>query len=158
MSVYLDGELNPEKTESVNQHLKGCPTCSRGLAAIKNTWAMLGELEEIQPQQGYVGRFWTKLSLEKTWGERFWAGLEMEIHQRKWVPAMATICIVAIIGLLSANNYIQLQRTDQLLADLSEEDLEMVENMDLAENFNLIMELDFFEDFNIITNLDSLET
>ena len=119
---------------------------------------MLADFKEIEPQPGYVGRFWTKLSLKKTWGERFWAGLEMEFHRRKWVPAMAAICIVAMVGTLSVNNFLQLQKTDQILAEMSEEDIGMVENMELAENFNLIMELDLLEDLNVIINLDSLET
>ena len=156
--AYSDSELPAETTESVKKHLKGCSACSKELALIKDTWEMLADFEEIEPQPGYVGRFWTKLSLKKTWGEQFWAGLEIEFHKRKWMPAMAAICIVAMVGALSVNHFLQLQKTDQILAEMSEEDIGMVENMELAENFNLILELDLLEDLNVIINLDSLET
>ncbi len=156
--IYLDGELQPQENQSVKDHLAGCPACQRELEAFNESWDMLGELGDIEPQPGFVGRFWTRLSCEQSWQERFWQGLSESFSKRRLVPALATACVVVIVGSFALRNYFQVRQTNQMLAELNEEDFAMVENIELAENFDLIQEMDFLEDLDIIAGLDILET
>ena len=119
---------------------------------------MLGGAEEIQPEPGYVGRFWTKLSLEQSWQERLSKAIREGFTRRRLIPALATASVLIIVGSVALNNYYQLRKTDQILASLSQDDLAMVENIELAENFELIEEMDFLEDLDIIENLDVFES
>ncbi|MCK5081630.1 MAG: zf-HC2 domain-containing protein [Candidatus Omnitrophica bacterium] len=156
--VYLDKELEPQESQQVREHLSGCPSCQKELEAFEESWAMLGELDEVRPEPGFVGRFWTRLALEQSWQERISEAVRNGLFQKRLVPALAMACIVVIVGSFALNNYFRIQNTDQMLSDLSREDLAMVENIELAENLDLIEEMDFLEDLDIIENLDILET
>lgn len=156
--VYLDKELEPQESQQVREHLSGCPACQKELEAFEESWAMLGELDEVRPEPGFVGRFWTRLALEQSWQERISEAVRNGLFQKRLIPALATACIVVIVGSFALNNYFRIQNTDQMLSDLSREDLAMVENIELAENLDLIEEMDFLEDLDIIENLDILET
>ena len=156
--LYQDGELEPQQYQSVKGHLADCLSCQKELKALEETWAMLDELEGIEPQPGFVGRFWTNLSLQETWSEKLRRRIQEGMPNKQWVPAFATACVVLIVGSFAYHNYDQFRGTDQLLAQLSEDELEMVQNIELVENFDLIEDIEFFEDLNFITNLDVLET
>ena len=47
---------------------------------------------------------------------------------------------------------------DTTVAELNEVDFEMVEYIDLAENYDIIQEIEFFSDLEIIENLNDSET
>ena len=156
--LYIDEELDSQEYQSVKAHLAGCPICQKELQAFEKSWAMLDDLEGIEPEPGFVGRFWTRLSLEQSWHEQFWNRIRELLFNKRLMPALATICTIIIIGTFTLHNYLQIRGTDQVLANLSNDDFDMVQNIELAENFDLIQEIEFFEDFNIIMNLDALET
>ena len=65
-------------------------------------------------------------------------------------------CMIVIVGSITLNNYSHIRSTNQILANLSQEDLAMVENIELAENLDLIEEMEFLEDLEIIESLDIL--
>ena len=155
---YLDKELEPKEIQQVREHLSCCPDCQKELEAIEESWAMLGELDDIHPEPGFVGRFWTRLALEQSWQEKISEAVKNSLFKRRLVPALVTACIIVIVGSFVLHNYFRIQSTNQILAGLSQEDLAMVENIELAENLDLIEEMDFLEDFDIIENLDVLET
>lgn len=156
--VYLDGELGPQENRLVRDHLAGCPACREELEAFKDSWAMLGELDGIEPQPGFVGRFWTKLSLEQSWHERVLRWARENLVQKRLVPAFAAVCFIMAAGVFAGHNYLRIQDTNKILAGLNADDLEMVQNIELAENLDLIAEMDFYADLDIIENLDALET
>ncbi|MCK5013849.1 MAG: zf-HC2 domain-containing protein [Candidatus Omnitrophica bacterium] len=156
--IYLDKELEPQESQQVREHLSGCPECQKEFGAFEESWAMLGELSDIRPEPGFVGRFWTRLALEQSWKEKVLGAVSNGLIKRRLVPVLVTACIVVITGSFVLHNYFRIQTTDQMLSSLSQEDLAMVENIELAENLELIEEMDFFEDLDIIENLDALET
>lgn len=156
--IYLDKELEPQESQVVKDHLADCQACQKELEAYEQSWAMLGEVEEIQPNPGFIGRFWTHLSLDQSWHEKLFGGIKESLGKRRLVPALVMACVIVVIGSFSMNNYFQAQRTGQMLASLSGDDLIMMENIELAENLDLIAEMDFFEDLDIIESLDILET
>ena len=156
--AYLDKELGPQESQQVREHLSGCPGCQKEREAFEESWAMLGELDEVRPEPGFVGRFWTRLALERSWQERVSEAVKNGLFNKRLVPALATACIVVIVGSFTLNNYLRIQNTNQMLASLSQEDLAMVENIELAENLEFIEEMGLLEDLDIIENLDVLET
>ena len=156
--MYLDKELEPQEIQQVREHLSGCPSCQKEFEAFEKSWAMLGELDDIRTEPGFVGRFWTRLALKQSWQERILEAVRNGLFKRRLVPALVTACIVVVVGSFVLHDYFQIQSTDQTLSSLSREDLAMVENIELAENLDLIEEMDFLEDLDIIENLDILET
>lgn len=158
ISVYLDGELQPHESQAVKDHVNGCPDCRKELKAFEESWGMLAETEDIEPQPGFVGRFWTRLALEQSWHEKILREVRKSLLKRRLAPVFMTICVIVLIGGFSVHNYFQIKDTNRILAGLSEDDLAMVQNIELAENFDFIREIDFFEDLDIIENLDVLET
>ena len=138
------------------EHLSECTVCQKEFKAFEESWAMLGELDEIRPEPGFVGRFWTGLSLEQSWQEKVSEAIRNGLFKRRLAPVLATACIVMIVGSVALRSYFQIRNTNQILAHLSQEDMIVVENIDLAENLDLIEEMDFLEDFDIIEALDIL--
>jgi len=157
ISAYLDGELQPKEAQGVRDHLQGCESCQKEFQSLAKTWEMLDEWKDIEPQPGYVSRFWTQASLQSPWHERFFKDVQEGLTKRRLVPALMTACVIIIVGLLSIRHYFVLQKSNELMVNLSEEELEMVENIELAENYELIQDLDLIEDLEIIENLDTLE-
>jgi len=110
--IYLDGELQHQESHSVREHLTGCPACQKELEAFEASWAMLGEAEDIEPQPGFVGRFWTRLALEQSWCEKVLGGLRENVRKKSLAPALVTACVVMIVGSLALRNYFQAQQTN----------------------------------------------
>lgn len=156
--IYLDKELEPKESQQVKEHLSACSACQKEFEAFAESWAMLGELDEIRPQPGFVGRFWTKLAEEQSWQERILEVVKGGLLKQRLVPVLVTACLVVIVGSFSLYHYWQIQGTNQILSSLSDEDLAMVENMELVENLDIIEEIDFLEDLDVIENLDISES
>ncbi|MBN1869101.1 MAG: zf-HC2 domain-containing protein [Candidatus Omnitrophica bacterium] len=156
--IYLDKELEPKEMQAVREHLAACLACQKELKAFEESWAMLGDLNDIHPKPGFVGRFWKKMALEQSWQEKIIEAMKNSFFKKPLIPALVTACMIVIAGSFVFYNYSQMRGTNQLLAKLSQEDLEMFENIKLAENLDLIEEIDFLEDFEIVENLDILET
>jgi len=95
--LYLDEELDSQEYQFVKGHLAGCPICQKELQAFEKSWAMLDDLEGIEPQPDFVGRFWTRLSLEKSWVEQARERIDELLFNKRLLPALATICTVIII-------------------------------------------------------------
>jgi hypothetical protein len=155
LPIYSDQGLGPIQEQEVRDHLKDCPVCRKEHEALKQSWAMLGEIEEIDPEPGFVGRFWTRLAAQQPWYEKLLGALKERLFNKQLVPVLATACLLLIAGSFVLDHYSQIRRTDRVIASLSAEDLTMVENIELAENLDLIKELDLLEDLDLIASLDS---
>ena len=87
----------------------------------------------------------------------------MDFIQRTWtpkhlVPALAGACALLVVGIFSWQQYQVQQQTQQLLAGLNNGGLDMIQHLDLVENFEIIQQMDFLEDFDLIEQLDTLKT
>ncbi len=152
---YLEKDLQPKQNQMVAQHLMDCQVCQHELETVKKAWAVLTQLPSLEPSPNYISRFWTELSLrQQPWHEKVFEYLP----QRRFAPALATACLVVIMGLFAVKNYLYISESEKALSDLSQDDLEMVEFVDLAENYDIIEEIEFLEDLEIIENLDTLDT
>ena len=154
--LYLDNELSAKELEQVKNHLAGCPVCAQECQAQQSVWQLLGEYEEIQPEPGFIGRFWTRVASQTTWQEKLLEKLNVGVWRQPWVYASLGLCLALIIGsLLFWQN--QYPKSSELLANVNEEELEMLENLELVENFDVIQDMEFYEDLEVIENLENLE-
>ncbi len=164
--IYLDGGLEDGRDRELKDHVSGCLVCRKELEAYQRSWQMLGEWKDIQPEAGYVGRFWTAVSQQRPWHEQILKALPAGVFQKRLAPVFVAICILLVTGIFSLRNYWQMVETGELLANLSAEELEIafdhpaagvVEDIELAENLDIIQDMDFLEDMEVIENADSLE-
>ncbi len=154
---YTNGELQPSEIDEVKNHLSVCAACQKELALYTKSWQMLGDWKTIEPEAGYVSRFWTKVALEQSWYERLLQDLRNSVSGRRLAPVLVTACMLLIVGFFSLHVYQKQQMDTEFLASVNEEEIEIVQNIELAENYDIIQELDSLEDMDVIENMDILE-
>jgi len=155
---YLEKELEPQKFQEFEEYLSNHPEAQKELKAFQQSWDMLDEVETIEPSPNYISRFWTTVSEEKTWQEKLKKGFKEALVGRRLAPVMGTVFILMIVSIFAIKNYIDIQRTDQMVAYLNENDLEMIEHVEMAENFDILEDMEFYEDLEIIENIDALQS
>jgi len=156
--LYLGDELQTVEKQAFETFLKDNAQAQSELDAYRQSWDMLGELEDIKPEPAYISRFWTTLSQQRPWYKEVLKGLQESVFNRRLAPAFATAFLIVIIGFFSIRNFYQLQQADLNFASLNEDEMEMVEYIELAENYDIIEDIEFFEDFEIIEELDTYQS
>ncbi len=137
--LYVDNMASAEEKEALAVHIKECAQCKAVLGEYENTWKLLDAEEPIEPRPDYVSRFWTALAKEETWQKRLLDGVRSLVLTRR----AAYGCVVALVLFMGIHTsrlyYMDITQTRSLLINMSEEELEMI------DNFELIANLDFFE-------------
>ena len=151
---YLDNELHNREMEQFKVHLSACEECQKEYEAIKKTWDVLGVLPKVEPTPDYMSRFWAEIVTRQNVVEKTTERLKQIFLTWKLVPVYVALFIA--IGVFAIRNYMQFDQSRQMIAGMSQEEIEMVEYIELAENYELINEIEFFEDFEVIQNLDDL--
>jgi hypothetical protein len=84
LSEYVDGVLEPDRVEMLEAHLAKCEHCRRELEYIRETVALLQELDEVAPPDDLLQRVHARLHDEaapvverRTQGNRLWFVLNM---------------------------------------------------------------------------------
>jgi anti-sigma factor RsiW len=158
LSLYLDDALDEPERGRVAAHLAGCADCRREAEILSKSWEMLGELDEIEPNPFYVSRFYARLAERRPWYAPWVDALRSLSARRRLLPALAAVCLVAVIGIGVVQ--VQLKRAGQerlAAAHLNGLDPELFESFELAENLDLINELEYLPDIEIIQALDAIE-
>ena len=154
----IQGGLKSDIRSRVQSHLNTCDDCREEARLMEETWRMLGEVENIEPDPAYISRFWSSIEARKPWHEMILQRTKEIIFQRPWIPALATagvIMIVAGITLFDHSRYPESETA--IVAAFKEVDPDMVEHIDIIENLDLIEDIDFYTDLEIIENLDESE-
>lgn len=155
--IYLDGELESQDHRLVAEHLLSCEACRAEAQTIEKSWEMLGELDPIEPDPNYMTRFRKRISEQTSWHEKILDDVRDIFANRRFVPALAAAGIIFFISILATYQFMQKPEFDTTLSELNEVDFEMVEHIDLAENFDIIQEIEFFSDLEIIESLNDSE-
>lgn len=143
LPLYIEGELEPSLMEEVKGVLSQDFELQKEASALQQSWEMLDEWEGIEPKANYVSRFWTRLSSEESWLDKFKRVMDM----KRLVPTLATACIVILVAAVVLQQYQPQPVVEQELAQLSSDDLELLENLELIEDIEFLEEIEFIEEF-----------
>jgi hypothetical protein len=66
LAAFLDKEINQELTKSVSEHLDSCPSCSREVDLLRETWSLLDKYPAIPYNPGNI-----KAKIESIKNSRF---------------------------------------------------------------------------------------
>ena len=158
MLAYMDGELKGREHHLIKNHLATCRSCRKEVEMHEKVWQMLGEYEGIDPNPDYAARFWNRVENRPSWRDKiraiFWPG---EMRPR-WVPAVALACALIGISTIAIRFQFSSPELNEVIASLSEMNLDMVESVDILEDYEIIQEIDFFSDLEFIERLDQLES
>lgn len=157
ISVYLDNELETADHQRVAEHLRACADCQAEVRAIEKSWELLGAIKAIEPDPNYRVRFWRSVDTRSPLHASILQHVQTVFLQRRWVPAMAAAAIVLLVSVITIVQYLQKPQVPAVLAALNDTELEMIANIELAEDYEIIEDMDFFSDFEIIENMNGLE-
>jgi anti-sigma factor RsiW len=134
LSAYLDGDLEPEESGRVAEHMAECPVCRRALAQVRVIRDGAGAMEQMAPPD----RVW------QTIRERTAARPERGVKPAwLWVgiPALAAVLLLVVFvtkasfhpgaGSTVATSQPELSK-DKLAADAAQGYVEYVEGIDRA--------------------------
>ena len=62
LSAFQDGELNPQETKRVGEHLESCSACRERYAEMEKVWQALGGFQEILPEPEFYGKLVKKIN------------------------------------------------------------------------------------------------
>lgn len=156
--LYLEDMLSDSQKEAFEAYLSRSKAAKDEFALYEKSWEFLGEWEDVEPQPNYMSRFWTELSVRTSWYEKIYVSIRENLLDRSMVaPAFVTACLVLVMGVLSLHNYRQIQKSDQILANMSVDELEVVENIDLVKDYDIIEDIDFLADLEIIENIENID-
>ncbi|MCR4336849.1 MAG: hypothetical protein NUV91_03490 [Candidatus Omnitrophica bacterium] len=154
---FLEGNLSSQDEERMQHFMIQSVEAQKEMDAYKKTWDMLGEWKEIEPDPGYISRFWTRLAQERPWYQKFLEALWDAISNKVVMPVAVAACLVVWVASITLKTTLEVQTTETALTELSGEEFEMMENLELVENYDVIEQMDMLEDTEIIDSLGSFE-
>ena len=151
---YRDDAYSPEIREKVRIHLRTCSDCQKEMECYERSWAALKEVDELEPEPGYVSRFWTRVAQEPE-GVAWWARLLVLGKGNRFVPALATAAVIVIVAFLSLRPTL-VPEGAPAITHLSPEDAELLEEWDVVENLEMLENLELLEDDDFLEDLDAV--
>jgi len=151
---WMDSVLSAEEAAAVGQHLARCVECRNEFKIYAKAWNALKSWPDIEPDPGYVSRFWGRLSLQKPWYEKLLEGARPGVTEKWFAPVFATAFLAIVVSSVTMYNTSVIVQTESVISSLTADDIEFVENIDLAENLEVIENIDFLEDLDVIENFD----
>ncbi len=61
MMAYLDNELNEEQKRAFEEHLAGCPDCTRDLAEFRKLKRMTDSVTLVEPEDRVWDQYWSNV-------------------------------------------------------------------------------------------------
>jgi hypothetical protein len=83
MMSYLDNELDEEQKKRFEEHLKGCPECTKELKEFRNLKAITDEVTLVEPE-------------DKLWAD-YWSGVYNRIERGTGLIIFSIAAIILII-------------------------------------------------------------
>lgn len=141
---YLDKELTSAQLAQFEALLLINPDLQREVNRERQIWSALLDVKSIEPNPAYISNFWTRVTKEeKKWYQRLWVSLP------RLVPVYASLVLLVVIG---AFLVFRSQSSITSIAQLKQDEVEMIENIEIAENLDVISDLEFWQDLDIIEN------
>ena len=111
-------------------------------------WECLQKWQDIEPSPTYQSAFWTRLTSGKPWYQRSLENISKVLL--KPAPAFAALALIFIFGFFMTKGL----DPSAKIARLSQEEIQMIENLELAENYVIIKDIEFWENLEVIEKLD----
>lgn len=153
--MFLDAELSGALTSQIKAHLDRCAVCSKELAILKKSWALLDNLEDIEPSPDFSNRFYKRLAEKESRREVRVFGFPKPALN--WAPALVT----AVILLFFINIYLNVRTYSVKKAQFVVSgggSSETNEEKEIIENLELLEYLEMFEDLDILEAQEGLES
>ncbi len=146
LAAYSEGLLKPDEASKVSEHLSACPACQAEADRHAEVWELLAADEPVEPPADLARRVLEKVRDEGRTGP----GRVIRFPTwRRWAAsAFAAAAVLLVVGTLV------LQRGSKegpALAGLSEEERQVVANLELLEDYDLL------ENFDLVENMELLE-
>lgn len=152
LAMFLDNQLSPDLTSRVKTHLDTCAVCAKEYGLLKETWDLLGEYKSVVPSPNFKATFWQRLSREEEVSER--EPLFVFPRLKPYlVPALATLAIILVMS-ITLVNFLLAPSIQRLALLVGEQDIQMLQELDLAEDFEIIQDINILEDFEIINSIE----
>lgn len=136
LSAYLDREMDPSLINGIEAHLQSCPDCLLESQQISKAWALLDLAPKIEPSPDYMSRFWTKVATQESVNERLLRGFKSLLGKRRLIPLFTVLSLMLMIG------------STDVIQQINTDDVEMLQNIDLAEHFDTIKDLEVIRDLD----------
>ena len=158
LPIFLDDELPEDQKQDIQVHLTGCNACRLELQEYKRSWQMLETWKDVEPESGYIGRFWAELSGRTPWNIKLRQWFRQRIFTPQLIAATVVAAVFVVVGFLSVQNYVQIQETEILLTKLPAEEAEVVDNLEFVSEYDVIEELEILEDMEVLEMLEGMES
>ena len=134
---YLDGRLKEAEQREMEKHLGECSACSLRVKEFRVVGALLEELPQIAPSEGFDARVRARVAAEPV-KQNWWA----------WLAPRPRVAFAALM-LLAASLWVGWYSTERVnvanpgseMPAVSSTDLPVLENYDVLANFEPLTEL-----------------
>lgn len=157
ISPFLDHELEDAENKQVTEHLSACLHCRKELALLQETWEILDENEQLKPSADYISQFWTKLAQEQTWQEKIISQFKQFAFRPRLLPAASMVFVLLIVGGFLVQTYTQQQSDPVELSVIDPLEMDIIENVESIDDYDVIADMDFYENFDLIEEIEVLE-
>lgn len=111
LSDYLDGRLDRAHRDAVDRHLRACAPCRAELETLRQTVALLHDLEEVAPPPEVRAQLARKIRAVRqplTWSEGLrlrWRANGLAVQARQWAVGVAASVLLFTAGGLSMQQW-----------------------------------------------------
>jgi len=153
IAEFLSGALTAVEVEDFLGHVGKCPECKGELQVFEASWKALGTWRDLEPDPGYVPRFWAKLAVQTPWYQSLWAGVKPFFLSYRITPVLVTLATVLILTQVTVSN-VRVRETEQLLTSLSKEEIEFMESLDIVEQMDTLDDMELLKDLESMTGVN----
>ena len=142
LAAFLDGELDEHREQEIRAHIEVCPRCRRAAELLKRSYDALEYLEAAEPPEGFADR------------------VKSRVGRRTLAPLAAAAAVLLTIGLFYAGWNVRRGSIQPenghlaALAQLSEEERGVIENMDILENYEVLSDLELLAQYEMIEEFE----
>jgi predicted anti-sigma-YlaC factor YlaD len=155
--AYLDGELAPPFGRVVSSHLDGCPACREEARLLKESWALMDVLDDVQPSEDFEDRLWRKID-ELAPEER---PVARPIYRRwKVLSLLAAAMLLLAVGFFAFFRFFRDRGPGAGLEPMKEsvakadEEIQVANNLELLENMDLLENMEILQAYEILENIE----
>lgn len=146
---YLENNLAPQQEAEVRAFLQ-TPEGRRLFSAYEESWALLDQWPDEEPEPGYVSRFWSRFIDERALQPEIGAVLSRFFERRLVIASV--MCVIFLVAAVTLKTTVDLRQSGRIV--LTDEQVEFFEDMELAEHLDLLNEIDLLEEMDIIEQWD----